>query len=90
MTNRQQLARRLYNILWGAKPALELNLAPPVDTNPHDKPWLNMADECLRQMKWVAFQTAHSYRSSEGYEDKADALEDSANFVALAPEDWNP
>jgi hypothetical protein len=49
-----------------------------------------LADECLRQMTWVAFQTAHSYRSSEGYEDKADALQAGKQYVALAPDDWKP
>ena len=49
-----------------------------------------IADECIRQMEWVAYKTAHSHRSSEGYDDEKDALAASKDYVTLAPPEWKP
>lgn len=77
---REQLAYRMQKAFWHES---------DIGDNPaHVKCWLPVADECIRQMRWVAFQTAHSYRSSEGFDDKDDALKDSAGYVTAAPDDW--
>jgi len=53
-------------------------------------PWEALADECIRQMTWVAYEATFSHRASEGYDDKDDALNAAKDFVSLAPEDWKP
>jgi hypothetical protein len=52
--------------------------------------WNCVADECIRQMTWVAYEATFSHRASEGYDDKDDALKAAKDFVSLAPEDWKP
>jgi len=49
-----------------------------------------VADECIRQMTWTAYEATFSHRASEGFDDKHDALEAAKDFVTLAPEDWKP
>lgn len=80
---REQLARRLAARLMAIACQTET-------TKLSVKAAFALAEECIRQMGWCAFQAAHSYRSSEGYDDVEDAKNDSRAFVTLAPEEWKP
>jgi hypothetical protein len=77
---RQQLARALYNCIWGAHPYAETALPAPVDSNPHDAPWLRAADECIRQMEWSAREAFDSCCHRGPL----------PQTLTLAPEDWKP
>jgi hypothetical protein len=84
---RQQLARAIYNCVWGAPPYTEAALPAPVDTNPHDVPWLRAADECIRQMEWA--RTLHGEQWRGDGRDRTRYLVDLDNEpLTLAPGDW--
>ena len=75
MTLREQIIKRLQ----------DESFEPNVFKHPD---WGKAADWVIRQMEYVAFKTAHDFRSSEGFDDEADAYKDGLNHVELAPDDW--
>ena len=88
MTLREQLANKLFDVVWKAR---HRELEPDMlYDDAQFTEYADLADECIRQMAWTAFKAAHSYRSGEGFPDEAHALRESADFVTLAPEDWKP